>query len=86
MGKILRRKEMLKQTGLSSSTQWRLERLGRFPARRAISDALVGWLADEVEAWITERRTVTADNMKAAVPESRQGGSQKPCKKGGAAK
>lgn len=50
---------MLEKTGLKATTQWRLESLGQFPARRMISKGLCGWLESEVDAWIESRQAVT---------------------------
>lgn len=36
---------------ISRSTAWRLEKAGKFPHRRQISNKSVGWLRSEVEAW-----------------------------------
>jgi prophage regulatory protein len=43
------------RTGLSRSTLWRLERRGAFPPHRQISTNAVGWLEEEVNAWIRSR-------------------------------
>ena len=50
---------MLEKTGLKATTQWRLEKLGQFPARRMISKGLCGWLESEVDEWIKSRQAVT---------------------------
>lgn len=52
---IVRRKEVVQMTGLSSSTLWRLECNGRFPARISLSEKRVGWRRTDVEAWINAR-------------------------------
>lgn len=49
----LREPEVLKLTKLSKSTRWRLEHIGKFPKRRRLSANSVGWLASEIENWIT---------------------------------
>ena len=51
-GRILRAKEVIKLTGLSRSTLWRLQREGKSPKSRRIGDVAVGWLDTEVLAWI----------------------------------
>ena len=61
---FLRRPDVLVMTGLSYSTIFRLERLGKFPARRRISENAVGWIAAEVEEWCQQRAVVG----KAATP------------------
>ena len=58
MEKIIRRKELLGLIGVSSATQWRMERVGEFPARRRIGKGSVGWLLSEVEAWLKSRERV----------------------------
>ena len=53
---IIRRAEVLKRTGLSNTTMWRLERDGDFPARVQLTDAgSVGWVESEVDRWIHDR-------------------------------
>jgi prophage regulatory protein len=44
-------------SGLSRTTRWRLERKGKFPARRQISENRIGWLLSEVLEW---RRNLTS--------------------------
>jgi prophage regulatory protein len=53
--RYLRAADLPVVTGLSSSTLWRLERRGKFPARRQLSDRCVAWLASEVEQWMHSR-------------------------------
>lgn len=71
--KLIRRKPMLAQTGLAASTQWRLERLGLFPARRQISPGLVGWDEAEIDEWNRNRPTVTVGSVKPVAPGSKRG-------------
>jgi len=70
---LLRRKPMLTKTGLAATTQWRLEKLGQFPARRQISAGLVGWVESEVDQWIEERATVTVGSAAPVAPGSKRG-------------
>lgn len=58
MEKVIRRKELLGLIGVSSATQWRMEKAGAFPARRRLGKAAVGWLLSEVEAWLKSRERV----------------------------
>ena len=53
--RVLRFRAVRDRTGLSRSTIWRLERRGVFPQHRRISINAVGWIEDEVEAWIRSR-------------------------------
>jgi prophage regulatory protein len=55
MKKILRKKEVREITGLGDTTLWRLEKMGKFPARLRLGGGAVGWIADEVEGWIEEK-------------------------------
>lgn len=71
--KLIRRKPMLAKTGLAASTQWRLERLGQFPARRQISPGLVGWLESEIDEWLLNRQIVTVGSVKPVAPDSKRG-------------
>jgi prophage regulatory protein len=60
--KFLRRSEVCERTGLSYPTVWRLERVGKFPARRELGPNSVGWLEDEINSWIKSRtKRVTAE-------------------------
>ena len=53
--RFIREPEIALITGLSRTTRWRLERAGKFPNRRRISTNAVGWLASEINAWMTEQ-------------------------------
>jgi len=50
--RIVRERELLRLTGLSRSTIFRLERMGKFPQRRKIAVNAVGWIYSEVHSWI----------------------------------
>ena len=54
----LRDREVGILTKLSKSTRWRLEREGKFPKRRQLSAKAVGWLASELEEWMSSRKFV----------------------------
>jgi prophage regulatory protein len=53
--RILRKPQVLARLGLSDTTLWRLMRAGKFPRPLRLSPGSVGWLADEVDAWIAAR-------------------------------
>jgi prophage regulatory protein len=53
-------------TGLSRTTRWRLERSGKFPARRKLSENAVGWLETEILEWVATRKVLASANR----PES----------------
>lgn len=52
---FLRCNQVVEITGLSKATLWRLERDGKFPKKRQLSANAVGWIASEIEEWITSR-------------------------------
>jgi predicted DNA-binding transcriptional regulator AlpA len=58
--RFLREPERQRITGLSRMTWWRMEREGRVPKRRKISDNGVGWLASEIAAWVAARKQKVA--------------------------
>jgi prophage regulatory protein len=55
--RILRIDEVLRLTGLSSSTLWREIAAGRFPGPVPISKRSKGWLASDLRDWLAKRRT-----------------------------
>jgi len=61
---ILNAKEVVKKTGLSRTTIWRLERQGEFPLRVSLSARRVGWNEEEITKWLESRSTV--ENKKKA--------------------
>jgi prophage regulatory protein len=54
--RIVRRKEALARVGVSEATAWRLSRAGQFPKARRIGVRAVGYLEDEITAWIASRQ------------------------------
>ena len=52
---ILRRPEVSRRTGLGRSALYAAIQAGRFPRPLKIGPRASGWLAEEVEAWITSR-------------------------------
>jgi predicted DNA-binding transcriptional regulator AlpA len=53
--RILRKQKVRDITGLSSTQIDRMEQEKRFPRRRQITERIVGWSFNEVQAWIQER-------------------------------
>lgn len=53
--RFIREPECKSITGLSRTTRWRLEKAGKFPARRKISQNTVGWLSSEIEEWMRSK-------------------------------
>jgi prophage regulatory protein len=58
--KLLRSKDVIKITGLSRMTIWRLEKAGKFPPRRRLGVNSVAWLEGDVDAWISSRPAIPA--------------------------
>jgi len=56
--KLIRPNDIPRIVGISAVTAYRLEKSGQFPARRRISARCVGWIADEVTAWMEGRDVV----------------------------
>ncbi|SKA13313.1 transcriptional regulator, AlpA family [Trichlorobacter thiogenes] len=54
--KVVSTNELLKLTGLSRSTIWRLEKEKSFPSRRSLSGKRVGWIRTEVDEWLATRK------------------------------
>jgi prophage regulatory protein len=52
---ILRTADVIRVTGLSRTTLWRLERQGDFPTRVRLGLNSVGWREDEIARWIDTR-------------------------------
>ncbi len=55
---ILRRKQVEKQTGLSRSTIYLRIQNGTFPRPIKLGARAVGWLENEIEAWLTARMEI----------------------------
>ena len=52
---ILRTAAVIRLTGLSRTTLWRLERQGDFPERVRLGLNSVGWREEEIARWIDAR-------------------------------
>jgi predicted DNA-binding transcriptional regulator AlpA len=64
---ILRTADVVRRTGLSRTTLWRLERQGEFPARVRLGLNSVGWREDEIAQWIDARpRAMTSSQFDTA--------------------
>lgn len=53
--KVLRPKDAAAKCGLSRMHLYRLERAGSFPKRVRLGPNSVGWLEEELDAWIRAR-------------------------------
>jgi prophage regulatory protein len=56
--RLIRRRQVLDLIGLSHSTQWRMEKAGKFPARVKLGTGSVGWHLAKVEDWVRGRERV----------------------------
>lgn len=56
--RVIRRKQLLEFLGVSSVTQWRMEKAGQFPRRFRVGKGSVGWHLSEVEEWLRSRDRV----------------------------
>ena len=54
--RVLSLKTVLARVPLSRTTLWRLEREGLFPQRIKLSENRVGWIEEELDAWIQSRK------------------------------
>lgn len=54
-GLILRLPEVLKTTGLSRTTVWRMVKAGTFPPPVKLSNRAIGWLRSDIEEWVRNR-------------------------------
>lgn len=52
---VLRIPDVVRRTGISRTTIWRLERNGGFPQRLRLGPNSVGWSDEEIQKWIEER-------------------------------
>jgi len=53
--RFMREPEVEHVTGLSRTTRWRLERAGKFPRKRQISENVRANVASEIKAWVAEK-------------------------------
>ena len=60
---MIRSKEVVKLTGLSKTTLWRMEMKGEFPRRRKLSTGTVGWSLTEVEEWMSSRKVIISKHV-----------------------
>jgi prophage regulatory protein len=52
---IIHKPEVLRQTGISQSSLYRMTRDGRFLTAMQLSERRVGWKAGDIKAWLEER-------------------------------
>ena len=56
---ILRRPQVEARTGLSRSTIYQRIKEGTFPSPISLGSKSVGWLVNEIDAWLAERIKVS---------------------------
>jgi prophage regulatory protein len=52
MDRLMRKKEVVNLTGMSSTTIWRLMKKNQFPQSRQLSSRVVVWLESEILEWL----------------------------------
>lgn len=55
--RVLRTNEVADRVGVSRTTLWRWERKGLLPPKRQVGPNVVGWLEEDIEAFIRTRPT-----------------------------
>ena len=60
--RILDRKEVRGRVPYSDVQIWRMEQTGTFPRRIQLGPNRVGWVEEEVEAWLRNRMDGRGDN------------------------
>jgi prophage regulatory protein len=58
--RILRQPDVLARVGLSAPTLWRMRRRGEFPEPVQLSPGTVGYLEDEIDQWLADRKAERA--------------------------
>jgi prophage regulatory protein len=56
---VLRARDVVRVTGLSRQSLWRLYKAGEFPPPRQLSARSVGWLYSEIVQWLRDRQPST---------------------------
>jgi prophage regulatory protein len=55
MPRVLRRPEVEARTGVENTTIWRKVKAGTFPQPIQLGPNSIGWIDEEVDAWIASR-------------------------------
>lgn len=71
--RFLRIRQVMQLTGLSRMTIYRLERAGKFPKRRKLSENSVAWREEEISQWLNTRPVadVLGSIATVAIPRSK---------------
>ena len=54
-GSFLRMADVIRETGLSKTTIYRMEMAGNFPRRVRLSGRAMGWWSEDLDAWKAKR-------------------------------
>lgn len=54
---------LMEYTGMSYTTIYNMEKAGKFPARRRLSPGRVGWIKEEVDAWLSSLEEMSQANQ-----------------------
>ena len=60
--RVISQKELASRVPYSPVQIWRLEKAGTFPRRIQLGPNRVGWVEEEVEAWLRNRMDGRGDN------------------------
>ena len=69
MSRIIREKERCQKTGLSRVQCWRRIRKGTFPAPVQLGPNSIGWIEDEIDAWLASRPRVNYAPPESEAPQ-----------------
>ncbi len=53
--RVVRRKELAKQLGISEVSVWRWERKGLLPPKLQLGPNVVDWLESEIDQWLASK-------------------------------
>lgn len=73
--KVIRKPEVCQRIGLGQSSLARLVREGKFPKPIALGPRAVGWVEDQVDAWIESRQIAAMPSPNPAAGKSRTTGA-----------
>ena len=65
---MLREPAVVAKIGASRSSLWSWVRSGKFPSPVRLSENIVAWSSDDVEAWIDEKILATKKSLKSESP------------------
>jgi prophage regulatory protein len=72
--RIVRKPELARKVGLHPGHLAKLERDGKFPKRVKLGANSVGWVEEEIDAWLAERAAERAADQPASPREANRSG------------